>query len=113
MAKLRCRVGDIVVMIGRNDNLGRFGTVARGLRADETARFLPREVLHWYVEALGSHFSVTDPDNTRIWLADHVLANDADLMPLRDQPGQDEILRITGKPKKPVRRTKGKEVSHG
>jgi hypothetical protein len=64
--------------------------------------------LHWRVEALGSKFSVTDPSETVHWMADHFVANDADLMPLRDQPGQDEILRITGKPKKAARRTKEK-----
>lgn len=109
MTKLRCRVGDIVVVIGRNDNLGRFGTVVRRLRVDETAMFLPKSMLHWYVEALGSQFSVTDPTETTRWHSDHVLANDAELMPLRDRPGQDEMLRITGKPKKPVRRTRDKE----
>lgn len=98
-AKLRCRVGDIVMVITQDINRGKLGTVARALLPDEIARF-PQSTLHWRVEALGSKFSVTDPSGTEFWTADHFVANDGELMPLRNQPGQDEMLRITGKPKK-------------
>lgn len=102
MAKLRCRVGDIVVVIARNGNRGKFGTVERATDQTERAMF-PRDNLHWYVTALGSKFSVCNADESIKWEAGHFLACDSELLPLRDQPGQDEILRITGKPKKPAR----------
>lgn len=108
-AKLRCRAGDIVMVITRDGNRGKLGTVARALRPDEIALF-PTSKVHWRVEALGSEFSVSDDAGTRHWMADHFVAADGELMPLRDQPGQDQMLRIAGKPKKaraPKRQTEG------
>lgn len=108
MSKLRCRIGDIVVVL-TGDNYGKLGTVERRLFQQEAAMF-PRDVLHWKVGSLGAPFRVTDADITRHWASDHVLANDAELRPLRDDPGKDEMLRITGKPKQ---RGKAREASHG
>jgi hypothetical protein len=72
--------------------------VMRAARSAEVALF-PGKRIHWAIESLGSEFSTIEPDGSKTF-AMAVLADDRQLQPLRDRSGADEMLRITGKPKR-------------
>ena len=86
---MRCKVGDIAVMVGGYPRA--IGTLVQIEGPD------PRAVgFSWLVEFLSSVWVPQDgavcPPGTRGWCRDSILR------PLRDNPGQDEMLRIVGLP---------------
>lgn len=94
---MRCKVGDIVVVINDEypENIGRFGTVvgrydgrAHG-RADWWVR-PARKFFSWYESEPGVRSLSEDA-------ADGSLA-DSDLRPIRDQDGEDESLTWADEP---------------
>lgn len=98
---LRCRVGDTVIIIATNHNHGKIGVITRRI-SDEERLSCGGDPDHiWLVRSLGGLYRVTN--GKRHWKAPEVCSRDRELMPLRDQPGKDEMLRLAGKPKR-VRR---------
>lgn len=121
--KTRCKPGDIAVFINQR-NLGKLvavirpyeiGTVVTDCKWSNESRPGPM----WVVESIGGPIQVLDGDSDAMVPYTIAATSDSCLRPLREGPGQDEMLRLTGKPKdKPVvakkraRPTKQKEVPH-
>lgn len=106
--KPRCKPGDIAVIINQR-NLGKLVTVIElyvpETRVDGNKWYSEgRPGPMWVVESLGGLFrSMTEDSQTSELKHTSVAISDSCLRPLRKGPGQDEMLRLTGKPKdKPV-----------
>jgi hypothetical protein len=105
MAKLRCRVGDTVMIILKDSNYGKIGVITRRNTLQERVSCnggVDGDHI-WRVQSLGGPYHVTN--EVRRWVSPEVCARDCELRPLRDEPGEDEMLRIAGKPKR-VRKSK-------
>src|SRR4051812_20339034 len=93
MAKLRCRVGDLV-MVKVGDDAGLWGLIEDKASPEELSRFPD---VHWYVRSLGSKFIVEDEQGVQRRDC-QMLAADDELIPMRNRRGTDEMLVIAGRP---------------
>ena len=98
---MRCKVGDLAVTLGMRDpaNNGRLVEILR--------RYIDGEILPghsfayknggdgWVCRSLGMALSTLLDGNQDIRTI-----NDSSLRPIRDNPGEDEILRLVGKPER-------------
>lgn len=94
---MRCKVGDLAMILRSTlGNEGRVVEVAKFL-GDLTPTTKPRLMRNcWGVRG----HVISSPLNDE-WVAYHGIDGffeDDALRPIRDQPGEDEMLRITGKP---------------
>jgi hypothetical protein len=87
MSKLRCRVGDIALVIPA-PNAGKVVRVVSRLTDDPDGR-------EWFVESLGGKLRNADDARRRAMAGN---CHDNALVPLRGGKGEDEVLRIVGKP---------------
>lgn len=96
--KTRCKPGDIAIVLTKA-NLGKLVTVIRPYVAGEKVGgtvWIPRPGVMWVVEALGSPIKGVNEDG--ITFHTESAFGDSQLRPLRDQRGEDQMLRLTGKP---------------
>lgn len=95
--RLRCRAGDIAFgSSASKTNPSRLVRVVRLYRPGELIE--GREVItsgepSWLVESLGAPFVYPDGH-----LSPYIVGADRILTPVRDEPGEDEMLRIAGHP---------------
>ena len=81
---MNCKPGDLAIVVkadGYSQFLGRILVVVEPCQWEKN---------HWRTEPV-----LTDPvdDVSLVW-------HDSELRPIRDQPGEDEMIRIAGKPGK-------------
>ena len=86
---LRCKPGDLCVIVNAGGKCAsHIGKIIRVIKVFHKSE-LPRGPWVWTYE--GPHLVATD-GTVVAW------ANDCALRPLRDAPGQDETLRLAGRP---------------
>lgn len=89
----RCKVGDLAVIVGSDfpENLGHFVHVV--CLPDPDKYPVPLELGDWECEPLGMLRGWDDKERNLSSVGSEVIAiNDADLRPIRNDPGQDESL---------------------
>lgn len=100
--KLNCRPGDLAVVIaGRVENIGAMVRVVRLYDTGETVSgvlWLGEGHIGWVVEALGRDLVAYMDDDTVPFKFRTAVIADKSLRPIRGAEGEDEILRLAGKP---------------
>jgi hypothetical protein len=99
--KTRCKPGDIAFLINNLTDAGKIVNVIRLYTPEERVSGVlwnKHPGAMWIVESFGSLLS-SDDHQGRKHLNKLVVVRDSDLLPIRNQRGQDEMLRLTGKPK--------------
>lgn len=95
---MNCKPGDLAVIVRCDypENVGRFVRVV--CRADGS-EFAWYEGEEWECEPATPVIGL-NADGAKTWGLEPVCLFDAHLRPIRDNDGEDEILRIAGKPVK-------------
>ena len=90
---MNCKQGDLAIIV--RSNSGHEGKILR------CVKFLPQH--HWRSPDLSTFFEDGWETDTHLksWAGDvHCNYPDSQLRPIRDQDGEDEMLRIAGKPER-------------
>ena len=100
---MKIKPGDICRLINVQHpcNMDKLVVVARRSKRRELMDGLPVNVsedLEWLIESLGSPIYWTNEDG-RQFATPWAFCRSNNLQPIRDQDGEDEMLRIAGKPK--------------
>ena len=100
MHKLRCKVGDLAIFKSNNAGDADDNKLVRVIRrsSDAVEKFLDKPC--WAVESIGSPFAtVEELDGSKCEPDRFINHPDAQLVPMRNNPGEDESLRWADKPK--------------
>lgn len=90
---LNCKEGDLAIIVGNDSGYGRLCAVVSGVFTREDIGDFR---VHWECDTLGQKIPLED--GTYSDGVETLDIPDENLRPIRDQDGEDEILRIAGKP---------------
>jgi hypothetical protein len=95
---MRCSIGDLCIVVADRTNPANAGALVRVLAAADNDYFDVDQ--DWEVEALTTLRYPTAPEPYLQTVLPGEIAGflDRELRPLRDNDGEDEVLRIAGKP---------------
>ena len=97
---MRCRVGDLAVIVRDEDfpqDIGRFCTVVRAMTAHDRYEFGDEGECDWVVQPATTLHGLT-PSGDVVEDARHTAMRDDQLRPIRDNGQADETLALATKP---------------
>lgn len=99
---MNCKPGDLAVIVRDKDfpqNVGAFVEVLRAMNSNDIRNFPECGPCEWVVKPLTPIWGFdSDDDSSAVRDTNETTGDDFSLRPIRDSDGEDEMLRIAGKP---------------
>jgi hypothetical protein len=101
---MNCKPGDLAVIINNPfpENIGKFVTVIKLANPENFYGGKPGDFCWECESATEVRVFCDDEGKTSVMAKDEFCMDDFELKPIRDNDGEDEMIRIAGKPEKEI-----------